>query len=116
MIRFRINKNMNNMKKIYISGPITDLDHKVAEANFKEAEEFLKENFDCEVVNPMVVVPFNKKWKWIDYILADLKILDTCDAIYMLRGWGASKGARIERNFAEENGIKEIYQSNHQKI
>jgi hypothetical protein len=30
--------------------------------------------------------------------------LATCDGIYMLRSWRSSKGARIERIYAQETG------------
>lgn len=39
----------------------------------------------------------------------DLAILLTCDAIYLLPGWGASKGARAERALADALGLKVLY-------
>lgn len=44
---------------------------------------------------------------------ADIKLLMDCDAIYLLKGWEDSKGARIEKELAESLGyriIKEEYE------
>jgi hypothetical protein len=40
----------------------------------------------------------------------DISALLTCDAIYLLKNWGDSRGARIERAIALELGIKIIYE------
>jgi hypothetical protein len=44
-----------------------------------------------------------------DYIEGDLKILARCDAILMLHNWKASKGAKIENQFAMEHKIPIFY-------
>ncbi len=95
--------------RTYISGKITGLDITVAKNNFKEAEESLKQ-IDLIPVNPMEIVPENKDFKWEDYMLADIKELFNCEAIFMLSNWKDSKGARIERAIALEMEINIFYQ------
>jgi len=60
-----------------------------------------------EVVDPSEV-QLDDEATWTDYMRADLKLLLDCDYIYMLDGWEDSKGARIERELAENLGIEEI--------
>lgn len=40
-----------------------------------------------------------------DYIAGDLDLLSRCDAILMIPNWEASKGAGIEKAYAEAHGI-----------
>lgn len=44
-----------------------------------------------------------------DYIDGDLEILSRFDAIIMLPGWRESKGARIEKEYAQRLGIPVYY-------
>lgn len=83
-------------KKIYISGKITSLDHSQTWWRFFDAELVLL-NQGWDVVNPMRLPKCNS---WTDYMLQDIKVLFTCDAIYMLNNWHTSPGARIERAIA----------------
>lgn len=39
------------------------------------------------------------------WLVGDIEMLRRCDAIYMLDGWGGSRGASAEWGFAKENGI-----------
>ena len=95
--------------RTYISGKITGLDIEEAKKNFKEAEEQLI-NIDLTPVNPMEIVPENKDFKWEDYMLADIKELFKCEAIFMLSNWRESKGARVERAIAYEMELTIFYQ------
>ena len=95
--------------KTYISGKITGLDINEAKGNFKEAERSLKD-IDLIPINPMEIVPENKDFKWEDYMLADIKELFKCEAIYMLSNWKDSQGARIERAIAFEMNMTIFYQ------
>jgi hypothetical protein len=45
-----------------------------------------------------------------EFILRDLSILGKCDAIYMLKGWSRSKGARLERDYALQLGLEALYE------
>ena len=71
------------MKKIYISGKITGLDIKEAEALFLDAENYLRVNRECFPVNPMRLVPYKKGKLWNEYMIDDLKLLFDCDSIYI---------------------------------
>ena len=91
--------------KVYISGPITGIDfgNRFAFSCARNALELC----GYEVVDPSEV-KLDDDASWADYMRADLKLLLDCDFIYMLEGWEDSKGARIERELAENLGIEEI--------
>lgn len=91
-------------KKIYISGKITGLSQTEAFANFERAEMRIN-CFGFEAINPMKKVSEQEGKSWKEYMLEDIAILWDCDAIYMLRNWEDSKGAKIERAIAEHLGI-----------
>lgn len=92
-------------EKVYISGPITGVDFGNRFA-FSCASNAL-ELCGYEVVDPSEV-QLDDEATWADYMKADLKLLLDCDFIYMLEGWEDSKGARLERELAENLGIEEI--------
>jgi hypothetical protein len=95
--------------KTYISGQITGLPLADAEDNFLFAEQYLN-NMGMQPVNPMKILPYDPKHEWQDYMVADIKELFTCEAIFMLSNWTHSKGARIERAIAVELGLHITYQ------
>ena len=91
---------------------------------FAEAEELFVHN-GYEVVNPageahqelvrLAVVIAKKKWpkEVKDYTVAlafDIHYLAMCDAIYMLRDWRWSAGAKAELAFAKATGMEIIYE------
>lgn len=83
--------------RVYISGGITGIpDYK---ERFAQAEaELMARGFG--VVNPARIdIPC---LSWEEYMHIDLWLLKQCDAVYMLKGWGKSKGASQERATAEE--------------
>lgn len=98
------------MKKVYISGKITGLCINEAQRLFDSAELWLKQNHDCDVVNPLAEVLSEDCVEWIDYMVEDLRLLNDCDAIYMLNNWESSKGARIELAFATNLGKEVIFE------
>lgn len=91
--------------KVYISGPITGIDfgNRFAFSCARCALELC----GYEAVDPSDV-QLDDEATWSDYMRADLKLLLDCDYICMLEGWEDSKGARIERELAENLGIEEI--------
>lgn len=91
--------------KVYISGPITGIDfgNRFAFSCARSALELCGH----EVVDPSEV-QLDDEASWADYMKADLKLLLDCDFIYMLEGWENSRGARLERELAENLGIEEI--------
>lgn len=91
--------------KIYISGKITGLDLEQAKKNFEDVEKLII-LLGHEPINPMKVLEYDPKLTWEDYMLADIRALFGCDAIFMQENWKDSRGARIERSIAFELGIK----------
>ena len=100
-----ISKNVWIMKKVYISGRISDLPREQYMVYFQKVEELLKDD-GFSVVNP------TKFWfsRWYGKLerivggetayrvtlLYDLLRLMKCDLIYKLPGWQQSRGANIE--------------------
>ena len=98
--------------KIYISGKMRGLPEEESRKIFKAAEQYLKE-LGHDVINPWDNEhKKNEKCKdWSDYILFDLPILKTCDAIFMLDNWRDCWGAKCEHAFASGNGMEIIYET-----
>ena len=97
------------MKKIYISGAISSRPIHEAEAHFKAAQlRLLVIGYDC--INPMEISPYSQEKTWEDYMRNDIKHLMDCQAIYMLRGWWKSRGARVEWWLAKKLGMEVIYE------
>lgn len=86
---------------VYISGPITGvLDYK---EKFGLIEASLKlEGY--ETINP-AKVNLGENATWEDYMRHDIKSLCDCDAIFMMKGWQRSKGARVENYMAKKLGL-----------
>ena len=90
--------------KVYISGKITgDADYI---QKFKTAQNIL-ESAGYEVFNPAEQEDTGKSWTW--YMRKDIAGLMECDAIFLLKDWKESKGARLEAYIASQLKIK-IYE------
>jgi hypothetical protein len=96
--------------KVYISGKISGLPIKQAKAKFKASEQLLKLK-GYTPINPFKITPYNEGTTWHEYMLADIISLFYCDAIYMQRDWGMSKGARIEYGIAKELGLTIFFET-----
>jgi hypothetical protein len=94
--------------KIYISGKITGLDIKDAEAKFEAAENYVRE-LGYIPVNPMKLLPYAPELTWHDYMAEDIKHLLKCDAILMLPCWTDSKGAKLEYAIADHLDLQVFY-------
>lgn len=98
--------------RVYISGPITGI--KDFEERFLKAESEIREKYGndgIEVINPCKVnylMPVNTSWQ--QYMDVTLQCLRGCDLIYMLHGWQNSKGAQIEKLYAEGSGMRVVYE------
>lgn len=91
--------------RVYISGRITG--DKGYKEKFRKAYEKLLFHYD--VFNP-ASLDLGDAATWSDYMRYDINELTRCDAIYMLRDWRKSKGARLERFIARKIGLKVFYE------
>lgn len=95
-----LNREVKKMK-VYISGKITgDADYK---QKFKTAQNIL-ESAGFEVFNPAEQEDTGKSWTW--YMRKDIAGLIECDAIFLLKDWEDSKGARLEYYIAQQLEMK----------
>ena len=101
--------------KIYISIPITGQEA-TYEQRLDAAVEYVKKmypKYDI-IITPEDVAerlenyePMKPKYK--DYLLADLKEIRHCDAIFMCQGWYYSDGCYAEWSFAWAIGLTILY-------
>lgn len=95
------------MKKVYISGKISNLPIQEAKQKFAAAAQMVEE------LGHVAVSPFSNGLSddapWESHMVKDIEMLLSCDAIYLLPCWVDSKGARIEKHIAEVTN-KAIYE------
>ena len=129
------NRKRKNIMRIYISG-------KIGEEVISEAtrQKFTKAQKELEAKGHEVLNPTSEKWqnhliqgygkdiqqtlappggpisKYAYYLLRDLMALATKDAIYMLKGWEDSFGARTELMFAMANGLHVIFEDEYNNL
>lgn len=90
---------------VYISGPMSGYVNFNKEA-FYDAEEVLR-NAGHEVINPAR----NPSGLTVaQYMQIDLNSIFHCTAVYFLKGWRDSYGARVEHALAQYLGLKLIFQ------
>ena len=97
------------MKKIYLAGPITGQPYAEELFNFAELEVKALFSDNIEIINPMRL-PHDHDKKWNSYMKECIAELVYCDYIYMLNGWEASRGARVEIELAKELEITIYHQ------
>lgn len=92
-------KPIEDIKKIYISGAISDCPDFME--RFKAAERFLKEVFpDAEIINPALVNGFMPaSTTHEEYMKISFVLLDMADTMYMLDNWRTSCGASQELGY-----------------
>ena len=89
---------------VYISGAISnDPDYK---RKFCNAEKYLTKK-GHDVINPAFVATALPKLEHEQYLHIDKSLIDICDAVYFLKDWGSSKGAREEYEYV--NYINNLY-------
>ena len=97
--------------KVYISGPITG--NPDYEDDFGRAWVYLNNKGHAPISPVDIGRELKEKLKreptWSEYMREDIKALIDCDAIYMLKDWHKSDGARIELELAEKLGLRRFY-------
>lgn len=91
------------MSRVYIAGSVSNMPYNEALAKFKEAEDFLYARGD-NPVNP--TKHCDVSWSWKKCMQTVIPLLCECDGIYMLKGWKASHGAKLEHFIALKLGIR----------
>lgn len=96
------------MKRVYISGKITDIETGLpmpqARYSFEVAEAMLQAH-GYETVNPFDN-GVDKDASWEHHMEADMKMLRTCDTIYQMNNWRDSRGAKLEYKEARREGLE----------
>lgn len=104
------------MKSIYISLPISGHED-TYEQRLDDAVAYVKEMYpEYEyIITPKEIaerledmLPMKPTYK--EYLIAEIKEISLCDAIFICRGWRDSKGCLVERAFAKAIGVKRLYQ------
>ena len=102
------------MKRIYIAGPMAGVED-LNRAEFRKAVDSIWETSKGAAIgfNPHQVADmlgWDEQTPVIEIASTLLGDLVDCDAIYMLRGWENSKGARAEHAVAVWIGLEIMYQ------
>lgn len=92
---------------VYISGKITNNEN--YKNDFLKAEQWLKLN-DYKALNPSKLIDIFPSLEYAQLMAIDYKLIELCDAIFMLDGWQKSKGACAELSYAKSLGKKVLYQ------
>ena len=90
---------------IYISGKMTGLED-LGRGDFAAAEKALQAQGHT-VLNPAAMPEGMPKEV---YIPVDLAMIDAADAIYLLRSWPWSRGACLEKAYAEYQGKRILFE------
>ena len=108
-------------KRVYISGPMSNLSREQYMEIFRRAEQSLRDRGYQHIVNPIRV--WACRWPWlyrlVGYritLLYDLWLLMRCDQIYKLPGWRDSRGANIESCMAYHFKIWPVPESQTKKL
>ena len=95
--------------KVYISGMITSLKEDQYRKAFKDAADYLRKEGHEPVDPSKLGKPEQRSWHY--YMKKAIPQLCECDAIYMLIGWGKSKGAQLEMIIAQGLDMPIFYES-----
>lgn len=93
------------MKRIYLSGPMAGIPEHNFPAFMAHAAQLRAAGYD--VVNPAEIDNSGKTWEGC--LRADLREMCTCDAIALMPGWEASKGANLELHVAHRLGMEVMH-------
>lgn len=102
-------------KKIFISGKITGESVYECTEKFHYAWLMILEEWNgfCHVdnaVNPLELEGIHFGISHVEAMKICFEALKECTHIYMLKDWKQSKGAKMEHDFAKQNGLTIIYE------
>jgi len=97
--------------KIYVAGPMSGYPEHNFPAFHAAADKLRK--LGHEVVNP-AELNLGLQDDWKACMKEDIRQLMECDAVYMLRGWPASKGALLEHRIAQDFGMTILQEYDYQ--
>jgi hypothetical protein len=107
--------NYQDMKKIYVAGKFGASTPLQIEANIMTAKvataELCKRGFAAFCPHMNTAFPDSLGLPIEYWYQADLAWLDDADAIFMLKNWQDSTGAKRELEFAKEHGLKVFYEN-----
>ncbi len=95
--------------KIYISGKITGLPLSEVRQRFADTAAFL-DAIGFEAVNPLTN-GLDESADWKEHMVADIRMLLDCEAIYMMDNWIESRGASIEYDIANRLNMDVWFES-----
>lgn len=96
-------------KKIYIAGKVTGEPIDKTITKFSQAQTTI-ETMGFEVVNPIEVVN-NMDEPWHNAMKTCIRAMLDCDAVVILPCWQLSRGAKIERQLADDLDV-DVYNYN----
>lgn len=96
--------------KVYISGAIAHHNIEQRKAAFDNAWSNLHEK-GYMAFNPFLN-GLDDSEPYEAHMRTDISMLLECDAIYMLKGWEKSNGAKLEFNVATSCGLMVMYENN----
>lgn len=94
--------------KVYISGPITGIPEYESLVAFGEVEDRLA-RAGFTPINPRRTSSWGLTWETYMQIAQTILCSGEVDAMVLLKGWEKSKGACIEKIWADANGIQIVY-------
>ena len=96
---------------VYVSGPYTASNYRATHRNIEVAEQYTESLWKlgfgvmCPHSNTKHMELRAPKVPYEHYMELDLKLIESCDAIFMLPGWEDSRGSNLEMEHAKALGI-----------
>lgn len=89
------------IRVLYLAGPMTGI-YGFNRKKFMEAEESIRATYQTVTVLNPATLPVDLPDD--AYMPICLAMLEQADAVALLPGWGTSRGARLEKEYAEKQG------------
>jgi nucleoside 2-deoxyribosyltransferase len=101
------------LRVVYLAGPFRASNQWEQEANIRRVEALA---LDVWTMGAVALAPhlntryFQGALPDDVWLYGDLELLNRCDAVLMVEGWGQSRGATTEHEFAKSHGIPIFYE------